>query len=255
MREAQLEPLPKIESQAILKMGAAQLDCFVVDIKFEQFIVAVPEKPSESVDGAISHKQLSTASNVNRGSNSQIARDEKNSSQYPTVSSASLTKPVGTTANLLFSPIQQGARSEARRSGATADTGSHLTANSLTAMLESGRAGNSQPMSPKRVPWLFQPGGLDSRFPPQMTDAAWSDLREFEIGLRVLPKSDSEEAISGLVKLLNRAASTPYSGAAVPGSRNVFVMETKDANVYYRKGSGRIEVIRVLPAESSETGG
>jgi|GEM_PF-2670246 hypothetical protein len=119
----------------------------------------------------------------------------------------------------------------------------------LKMLLEAGQVGRIQVITKSLVPWLFGAGLTENQFSIRMSDAAFHDLQQFELGLRGLGKKASSEAIVSLRATLASANSNLSRAKRVPVMPEVLVVASDDANIYFQIVRGRMEIVRVLPID------
>lgn len=120
---------------------------------------------------------------------------------------------------------------------------------SLKSLLEEGQLGRIQNASPAMVSWLFGTTPAAELQSMRVSDTASNDLKQFELGLKVLPHESSLQATASLRNALVKAGSANGTWRAVPGVRDIFVVASDDANVYFQKNHGNVELVRVLPID------
>ena len=120
---------------------------------------------------------------------------------------------------------------------------------SLPSLLKLGCTGRIQAVNRTLLPWLFESATWEPNFPLRMSDAAWNDLKQFEIGLRDLPQPQSADAIASLSHALQCTHTHSERAQSVPGLRDVFVLASDDAKIYFRTSLGQTELVRVLPID------
>ncbi len=120
---------------------------------------------------------------------------------------------------------------------------------SLKAVLEEGQRGLIRTATRANIPWLYEADQSDSELSLRLSEKALFDLRQFELGLRRLPKETSTEAITSLKETLLLASRGDDRGRRVPGMRDVFVLASDDAKIYFRTEQGQLELVRVLPLD------
>lgn len=118
----------------------------------------------------------------------------------------------------------------------------------LNLLLDDRKIGRFQDMTKSAYPWLFETGSFDGNL-IRASDAARFDLKLFEDGLQDLSAEAASLAISSLQKTLTQARSIDRNARRVPGSPNVYVISSDDADVYFRSAQGRLELVRVLPVD------
>lgn len=107
-------------------------------------------------------------------------------------------------------------------------------------------SGRSRPVNSTTLPWLF--ANSKSANPPfrcRMTHLAEEDLRVFENCLKSLSASGADDAIQSLRSALSRTSGKSF--VPVAGVPNVRMVESDDAEVYFRMVDGEAELLRVLP--------
>lgn len=119
----------------------------------------------------------------------------------------------------------------------------------LKTLLDEGQAGRVQAATPEMISWLSGSAPSSDRLAFRMSDAAWLDLVQFELGLRELSPELSSQAVASLRQTLSAAATNPQSARNVPEDRDVFVMTCDDASIYFRRVRGKVELVRVLPVD------
>ncbi len=150
-------------------------------------------------------------------------------------------------------PLPDERTGQQRRQSAYGQTGKtpvspRTRAPSLVSLLNEGQVGRIQTASPSLVPWLF-----DSTRPNlfgllRLSDAAWSDLQQFEAALSELAKESRSEAIASLRMTLKQAFRINNANV-VRGAQDILVLTSDDANVYFRAVNGTVELVRVLPID------
>lgn len=123
---------------------------------------------------------------------------------------------------------------------------------SLKSLLEDGQTGRVQPANRELLSWLNRSAPSDEQVAFRLSDAARFDLQQFEIGLKELSNDSSNQAISSLRRAMLLASSDVRSPCSISGSPHVFVVASDDANIYFRKAHGQIELVRVLPIGLSQ---
>jgi hypothetical protein len=122
----------------------------------------------------------------------------------------------------------------------------------LKAALEAGQTGRVQPASRELLSWVNRSATADDRVTFRLSDAAWQDLLQFQIGLKSLPGESSNQAIDSLRRALFSVSSHLGSPCNISDSPHVYVVASDDANIYFRKVHGQIELVRVLPIDLSK---
>jgi hypothetical protein len=120
----------------------------------------------------------------------------------------------------------------------------------LKAAIDSAGSQRSRPVNATTLPWLFT---MKERiFPLRMTGAAGDDLKQFEMGLRSLPAIAASDAVRSLRDALLAIGTSPKRISAVASLPGVKLIQSADAEIYFRSVDGEIELLRVLPIELVE---
>ena len=120
---------------------------------------------------------------------------------------------------------------------------------SLRDLLEQGQIGRIQSVTKSLIPWMFGSAHDEESLSIRISDAALLDLKQFEAGLRSLPKQSAADAISSLKRTLQIACTDFAKSHVVECVHNLRVIASADANVYFKIVRGRMELVRVLPLE------
>lgn len=188
--------------------------------------------------------------------NTSLANHEPADSEFHEVScdsqtiSVSMISPASMTMSQPALLPQEDARQTARPK--QIGTGSHGPAKakkevSLKSLLDEGQVGRIQNATPTMASWLFGTKSVAELQSLRVSDSALHDLKQFEFGLKILPSDLSLQATNSLQTAMASARSTNGASRAVPGLRDIYVVSSDDANVYFRKNHGNTELVRVLP--------
>lgn len=131
-----------------------------------------------------------------------------------------------------------------RRTPAVADRRLLLRAALATADLD-----RSRPVNSETLPWLFPQQDQPATGIPgcRMSRPAEADLRTFSNCLTSLPTAAADQAVQnlqGTLRSIPGGLSTPLEG--IPQVQSI---QGADAEVYFRKLDGEIELLRILPIE------
>lgn len=128
----------------------------------------------------------------------------------------------------------------------------HKKMPTLASLLDEGRIGRQRTVTPQLLPWLCGSTPANQLGYLKISDAACSDLQQFESGLRGLPMETSLEAINSLRQALKRSSSMNHA-KTVYGFDDIFVIRSDDASVYFRSRKGMVEIVRVLPIDFNKS--
>lgn len=116
-------------------------------------------------------------------------------------------------------------------------------------LFDSSRVGEFQDLTRSVYPWLFEQGPIDNRSTIRFSDAARFDLKQFEQGLHELTATGAMQAVASLQRTFNEALSISKNVRRVAGSKDLYVISSDDAKIYFRRARDRMDVIRVLPID------
>ena len=127
----------------------------------------------------------------------------------------------------------------------------------IKSSLQSARRGPSWSLNSTSLPWLFSTTepAFHSGLSYRISEAARNDLILFESGLKSLPATTANDAIRSLRRTLLATTSASASPAHFESLPDVRLIRSDDAEIYFQLASGAVEILRVVPRDSSDPGG
>jgi hypothetical protein len=132
----------------------------------------------------------------------------------------------------------------------SSNTANHQS--SLKDLLEEGQTGRVQHAGRELLAWLNADAPPTERVSFRMSDAARMDLKQFQVGLSDLSATSSRRAVESLRSTLATINKNLPTTGSVSQTSQLFVVACEDANIYFRKLPGQIELVRILPIDLSK---